>query len=338
MKLKPINQQVVVVMGASSGMGRATALKFAERGAKLVVSARNEQALASLVNEIRETGAPVLSVVADVSDVHEVKAVADAAVAEYGRLDTWVHFPGVIVYALFADTTHEEFQRVIEVNLLGQAYGAMAALPHLIQAGRGALIHVSSIESVVSFPYHSAYAASKHGITGFLDALRIELKHQGLPISVTNIMPSVINTPLYNKARTKLGVAPRIPPPAYHPDTVADQILYAAEHPVRDLIGGGVGKVMVLAQKLSPRLVDTGLLWAGFWTQQSNEPKSLDAPDNLFHSLHGYDYVEGKFSDIALRHSAYNWLARHPYLRWTITGMALGLIGLRSMWVRNHEK
>jgi NAD(P)-dependent dehydrogenase (short-subunit alcohol dehydrogenase family) len=331
MQLKPIDQQVVVVMGASSGIGREAAKRFAQRGAKVVVAARNQDGLETLVREIRERGGVASPVVADVTDFAQVKAAADEAVEQYGRLDTWAHVAGVSLYATFDEVTPEEFKRVIEVNLVGQAYGAMAALPHLKREGRGALIHVSSIESQLSFPYQSAYAASKHGIPGFLDALRLELRHEGMPISVTNIMPAAINTPLFDKARTKLGVKPAVPPPVYQPGTVADQIVYAAEHPVRDMIAGGAGKMFIQTQRISPALMDALMLLAGFESQKTDEPKSVDGPNNLFAPIAGQNRVEGDFGQIALDRSLYNWLGRHPYVRRSLAGAALGVATLLSV-------
>src|SRR5918998_2575692 len=238
-KLKPVEEQVVVLMGASSGIGRETALRFAERGAKVVVSARSKPGLHSLVEEIRGEGGEVTALVADTSDFGQVEAVADRAVEHYGRLDTWVHLAAVGLFATFEQTTPEEFERVIDVNLMGQVYGAMAALPHLKREGRGGLIHISSVEAKRSFPLHSAYGASKHGIDGFLEALRVELKHDGWPISVTQVMPGTINTPFFDKGRSKLGVKPVTPPPIFRPSIVTDAVLHAAENPARDLVVGG---------------------------------------------------------------------------------------------------
>src|SRR5215207_5873309 len=180
MRLKPIDQQVVVLMGASSGIGRETAIRFAKRGAKVVVSARDTEALGSLVDEIRRNGGEALAVPADVADFEQVKAVADRAVEEYGALDTWVHLSGVGLYATFDQTEPEEFKRVINVNLMGQVYGAMVALPHLKREGCGTLIHISSVEAKRSAPFHSAYTASKHGIDGFLESLRVEVETRGM--------------------------------------------------------------------------------------------------------------------------------------------------------------
>src|SRR5215218_2906354 len=185
MRLKPVEEQVVVLMGASSGIGRETALRFAERGAKVIVSARSEKGLTSLVEEIQDKGGEAIAVPADVSEFEQVKAVADGTVEVYGRLDTWVHLAAVLLVASVEDTSPEEFERVVDVNLMGQVYGAMAALPHIKREGVGALIHVSSMGAKRSIPLQSAYCASKHGIDGFLESLRVEFRREKLPISVT---------------------------------------------------------------------------------------------------------------------------------------------------------
>lgn len=298
--LKPIEQQVIVVVGASSGIGREAALQFAQRGAQLVVAARSETGLVSLTEEIKGSGGEATYIIADVSDFHQVKGIADKAIKTYGRIDTWVHASGTGILAPFEQITPEEFQRVIDVNLMGQVYGAMAALPHLKQEGRGALIHISSMEGRRSIPLQSPYSAAKHGLEGFLESLRVELKHEGVPISVTSILPSVINTPFYNHVRTKLGVKPTGIPPYYNPSLVADAILYAAEHPTRDFIVGDVGRVLDILQRLSPTLVDNLLLLIGFAGQRTNEPKSAEAPDNLYEPIQGYDQVEGDFGHLTI--------------------------------------
>jgi NAD(P)-dependent dehydrogenase (short-subunit alcohol dehydrogenase family) len=326
-QLKPVEEQVVALMGASSGIGRETALRFAERGARVVVSARSEEGLNSLVEEVRGKGGQATAMPAEVTDFEQVKAVASGAVEEYGRLDTWVHLAAVGLFATFEHTTPEEFARVIDVNLMGQVYGAMAALPHLKREGRGALIHISSVEAKRSFPFHSAYGASKHGIDGFLEALRVELKHEGWPISVTQVMPATINTPFFDKGRTKLGVKPMGVPPIYEPETVANVILYAAENPARDLVSGGAAQALIINQRLSPRMLDTVLATrAGFSPQLTDEPRSKDDPDNLYAPIEGHDTARNDFR--ALSRSLYNWLEMHPTVRRGVAvGTALGLLG-----------
>jgi NAD(P)-dependent dehydrogenase (short-subunit alcohol dehydrogenase family) len=335
MQLKPINQQVVAVVGASSGIGRETALQFAQRGAKLVVSARSESKLASLVDEIRSFGTEATAVVADVSIFEQVKAIADRTVEVYGRLDTWVHVPAVGVFATFGNTTPEEFKRVIDVTLMGQVYGAMAALPHLKREGQGALIHISSMEGVRSLPYQSAYSSAKHGVEGFLEAMRLELKHEGIPISVTSVKPAVINTPFWNNGLTKLGVKPSGIPPYYDPRLVADAILYVAEHPTRDFLVGDVSRILNALQRLSPELVDSLLLLVGFPLQHTNEPKSPEDSNNLYEPVPTDTRVDGDFSNLVIP-SVTDWLAKNPALQWgAIAGVAA--LALLATQVFNSE-
>jgi NAD(P)-dependent dehydrogenase (short-subunit alcohol dehydrogenase family) len=331
MQHKPINQQVVAVVGASSGIGRETALQFARRGAKVVVAARSEPGLASLVDEIRRNQGEATAIVADVTEFEQVKAIADKAVEEYGRLDTWVHTPATSVYATFDNITPQEFQRVIDIGLLGQVYGAMAALPHLKREGRGALIHVSSILGRRAVPLQSAYCAAKHGIEGFLEALRVELQHEGIPISVTSVMPAAINTPLYNNALTKLGVKPSSLPPFYEPSLVADAILYVAEHPTRDFLVGDAARMLDVLQRISPSLVDSLLLRVAFQLQRTDEPKSEDAPNNLYEPVPANDRVEGDFSNLAIP-SVSDWLDKNPPLKWGAIAVcgALALLAVQA--------
>jgi NAD(P)-dependent dehydrogenase (short-subunit alcohol dehydrogenase family) len=334
-QLKPISEQVVVVFGASSGIGRETALRFARQGAIVVAAARGEEGLNSLVEEIQQSGGRATAVPAEAADFAQVQAVADTAVRLYGRIDTWVHVAAVSIYATFEETTPEEFRRIVDVNLLGQVYGAMAALPALRCAGQGALIHISSVEAMRPLPYQSAYAASKHGVHGLLQTLRMELRHEKLPIHVTEIMPASINTPLFNKARTKLGVKPMGIPPVYPPSLVADAILYAAEHPVREIVVGGAGKMMLYHQRISPRLTDLLMEAVGFKGQKTREPKSAEAPNNLFSPLSGYDRVEGDFGGQAKVTGA---LERSPAVRIAVAGLAAGTLALLVSRSRHSKK
>ncbi|HYX14304.1 MAG TPA: SDR family oxidoreductase [Nostoc sp.] len=322
MQLKPINQQVVSVVGASSGIGRITALEFARRGAKVVVSARGESKLQSLVEEIRSFGGEATYIVADVEVFDQVKAIADKTVEVYGRLDTWVHAPAIGIFATFDNTTPEEFKHVIDVDLMGQVYGAMAALPHLKREGRGALIHVSSVEGTRSLPYQSAYSAAKHGVEGFIEAMRVELQHEKWPISVTSVKPAVINSPFWNNGRTKLGVKPAGVPPYYEPKLVADAILHVAEHPTRDYLVGDVAKILDLVQRISPPLVDSLLLLIGFNLQHSSEPKSEDASNNFYQPVAEDDRVNGDYGHLVIP-SLSDWIEKNPVLQWgAIAGTA----------------
>ncbi len=326
MKHRPIDQQVVAIMGSASGIGRETALQFASRGAKLVIADNDAKGLKSLAGELKAKRAQVVSVEADVASFEQVRRVAERAVQQYGRLDTWIGVAAVSLYATFLDTTPEEFKRIVDVNLMGQVYGAQVALPHLMESGGGALILISSVEAKRALPYQSAYSASKHGIDGFVEALRLELRHAKIPVSVTQIMPASINTPLFSHARTKLAVKPKGVPPLYSPSSVAKAVVHAAEHPHRDIIVGGAGKMLVNTQRLSPRLADAILQRTGFILQRTSEPRSPNAPNNLFGPA-GQDHrVQGDPGTMTMGHSVSTWFDLHPVVKATATvSAALGL-------------
>ena len=291
MELKPLDRQVVVVMGASSGIGRVAALRAAARGAKVLAAGRDVAALESLRGEVGE-GLEVT--VADVADPEQVERVARRAVEQWGGIDTWAHVAGVAEYARFEDITPEEFRRVIDVTLLGPVWGARAALPHLRRQG-GALVVVSSDLAKRSFPLTSSYCAAKHGVDGFLESLRLELQHEKAGVAVTQILPAAVATPFFEHARTRLGVRPSGPPPVYSPETVAAAILHAAEHGGRDVAVGSAAKLQRALQRGSPRVMDAFARTTAFRLQRSAEPKG-PAADALFEAPHGDDRVRGVVS------------------------------------------
>lgn len=321
-KLKPIKDQVIVIVGASSGIGRACALRFAEQGAKLVIAARDEQGLATLVDEIAACGGEGVYKVCDVTIPGELEDVARLAEERFGRIDTWMNNAAVSVYAKFWDTTPEEFRRVMEVNYLGQVHGCLAALPALRRAGGGALIAISSVESIVSLPLHAAYSASKHAVEGAMDCLRRELMAEGAPISVTSVKPATINTPFFPNARNKMDVKPKGPAPIYDPDVVADCVLYAATHPVRDLFAGGAGRMMASTQMTMPKLMDLVLAKTGIPSSRTDEPQPGGKDGNLYEPYTD-DRTDGDFTPQARRFSGYTWLETHPAARLALTGGAI---------------
>ena len=333
MKLKPIREQVVVIAGAASGIGRATALEITRRGAKVVAGDNDLVGLQTLQDEVRQRGGTLVPVEVDVADFAQVQSLADRASQEFGRIDSWIHVAAVALYATFEQTTPEEFRRVIDVNLMGQVHGAKAALPYLAASGGGALIHISSIEAKRALPYHSAYAASKHGIDGFLEALRLELRHQGLPISVTEIMPASINTPLFDKAETKLGVKPIGIPPLYAPEAVTQAILHAAENPTCDIFVGGAGYALDRGQRLSPKVMDEILLRTAFRGQKTKEPRSAQAPNNLFGPAGRYNRVQGDFGALTFKRSLATWLQLHPAAK----GAAMLGAATAASWLLRHR-
>lgn len=292
--LKPLAEQVIVVFGASSGIGRVTALEAVRRGAQVVGAARDGQALASLVaaaDEIRPGRVAIGT--ADAAQFSEVARIADVAVRRFGRIDTWAHVAGVGQRGRFTEMLPEEFKRLIEVDLLGPVYGAMAALQHIRERG-GAYIAVSSETARRAFPLMSAYSAAKHGVDGFVEALRAELEHDEVPVSVTEIMPGSIRTPFFENARSLLGVRGSGPPPVYSPERVADTILDAAEHPRREVVVGGAAKLQLAMQKISPRLVDSmARSRLAVRSEESSEPKA-PGDDALFDAPRGEDRERGE--------------------------------------------
>ncbi len=329
-KLKPIGVQVAVVFGASSGIGRLAALEMAELGAKLCVAARSEDGLKSLVAEIEGKGGEAFYVLADAADFDQVQAVADKCVERYGRLDTWIHSAATFIFATVEKTAPEEYKRLIEVNLLGQIHGAKAALPHLKERG-GALIHVGSAEAWRAAPYQSAYGASKHGIRGFLQVLRVELEHEEIPVSVTHVLPGAINTPIYDKGLNKMPFEMRPPPPIYHPQIVVDTILYAAENPVAEIIAGAGGAGVILAERVSPTLADWASGAFGFVGQKVDAPNLTEEQNSLFEPISGFNTVEGRFSDEQIKSDPYTWMTTHKKTK-NLFFLIGGLIGGFLAW------
>lgn len=329
--LKPIGVQVVVIFGASSGIGRLAALEFAKRGTKVVVSARSEEGLKSLVKEIEDGGGDAIYFVADAAEFEQVKAVAEKTVETFGRLDTWIHSAATFIFGTVEKTDPEEYKRLIEVNLLGQIYGAKAALPHLKEKG-GALIHLSSVEAFRTAPFQSAYGASKHGIHGFLQVLRVELAHDKIPVSVTEVLPAAINTPIYDKGRNKMPFKPRPVPPIYHPQIVVDAIVYAAENPIPEIIAGGAGVGVELAEKISPRMADFFSGTIGYAGQTSSEESDGKFAGSLFEPISGFDTVEGSFSGEQFKSDPYTWLKTHPKTKNNLLIAAGGIVGGILAW------
>src|SRR3954454_3240649 len=321
---EPIGRQVVVIVGASSGIGLATAREMARRGARVVLAARNQADLERAAEEIRREGGEALAVAADATDFTAMEELARRAVAEYGRIDSWVHAAAVSTYAPFRDQPLEDFRRVLEVDFLGQVHGARAALPYLEETG-GTLVCVGSALSDRGVPLQGAYCASKHALKGWLDSLRVELRKDGSKVRVTLVKPSSINTPLFDKAKTQLGVQPMPIPPVYEPEVAAEAIIRAAERAPRDVYVGGAGKLFSVVERISPRLLDVHQLHAGFDAQKTPWPKSPDAPSNLYAPVAGDGGVRGDFTARARPRSIYQQLASH---RFAVAAGAAVLLGL----------
>src|SRR3954468_16964519 len=292
---RPLAEQSVVVLGASSGIGRATALEFGRRGARVVVASRGVEALDTLVAELTAAGADAVAVPTDITDEAAVDALARAAEDRFGRIDTWVTVPAVSVYGTVRDISVDEFRRVLEVNFLGHVAAAKAAVPALERAGAGVLIGVASVESYRSLPLHAPYSASKFALRALYDALRMELADGHSPVAVTSILPASIGTPFFEHSRSKTGAMPKPPPPVYAPELVAQAIVRASEHPRREVPVGDAALGFLAGQRLSPALTDAVLSIAGPRMQQTDRPD--DGSDILDTPTPGPGRVRGAFAD-----------------------------------------
>ena len=273
--LKPISEQVIVITGASSGIGLATARMAAAQGARVVLASRSQETLASVTANINATGGEAIYVVADVGDREQVQRIADAAIAHFGGFDTWVNNAGLGIVGRIEDGNETDFRRLFDTNFWGVVNGSLVALPHL-KAHGGALINLGSVASDVAFPIQGMYSTTKHAIKGFTDALRIELQHENAPVSVTLIKPAAINTDFAHHARNYGDREPMLPPPLYAPKEVAHGILHAAAHPKRDVYIGGAGRVMSILNRVAPALMDQfskGLIPMSFRDEAPRRPE-----------------------------------------------------------------
>ncbi len=279
--LKKLEEQVIVVTGATSGIGLATARKAAEAGARLVLVARDADALDTLAHEMRQRGAEAITVAADVGDPADVARIGREALQRYGRVDTWVNNAGASVYGCNEQVALEDMQRVMQTNLWGCVNGSLEAVKLMKAHGGGAIVNLGSEVSDRSIPLQGTYAASKHAIKAFTESLRMELDKDKAPVSVTLVKPSAIATPFAEHAKNYMEQEPALPPPNYAPELVADAILRAAVKPARELFVGGHAKAASVLGGLMPRAMDRFMRGTMFDQQQSGKPSRAGRSDAL---------------------------------------------------------
>jgi short-subunit dehydrogenase len=302
LKLKPVSEQIIVITGASSGIGLATARLAADRGARVVLVSRDDGDLADAAREIQDRGGRASHYVADVADGSAMRGLSQHVVSDFGRIDTWINNAGVSIYGLIEDVSLNDARRLFETNYWGVVNGSLAALPHL-RVGGGALINIGSVLSDTGYPLQGHYAASKHAVKGFTDSLRLEVEQSGAPVSITLVQPAAIDTPYTRHAKNYLGVEPKQMAPVYAPEVVADAILHCAENPERDLLVGGSGKVFSSAEKHAARVFDRLKGATGFTGQQTDIPARGN--DTLYQPLPGDVKVRGSYPGRVLESSAY---------------------------------
>ncbi len=295
----PIDQQVIVLTGASSGIGLATAQAAARKGAKLVLAARSERTLDDICRRLQAEGpCEVIYVVADVGQLEDVRRIADSAIARFGRIDTWINNAGVSIYGRLDQVNEADHRRLFDTNFWGVVHGSLVALPHLRASNGGALVNVGSEVSEAVIPLQGMYAASKHAVKGFTDALRVEIEElDKAPVSITLIQPTAVDTPYPQHARNYLDREAKLPTPQIDPEKVAAAILHAAVHGGRDVKVGAVARLNTAMAKVMPHLADKmSAMQAG--RQLEDEPPR--DPEGALYRPSNDGRVHG--SDGALRH------------------------------------
>lgn len=337
---KPIHQQVIVITGASSGIGLATARAAASRGARLVLASRNDEVLQRIADEFKADGCDAIHVPADVGRREEVQSIADAAIERFGGFDTWVNNAGVSIFGRLEEVSEEDHQRLFQTNFWGVVHGSLVALPHL-KAHGGTLINLGSVASDRAFPMQGMYCASKHAVKGFTDALRMELEAENAPVTVTLIKPAAIDTPFPHHARNYMEHQPQVPPPVYPVAEVARAILFAATHAKRDIHVGGASRVMTLLGAAAPRAMDR-LGTTIIKQQQRNEP--AQTPAGALHHAGDDGRARGDHPGYVMRRSYYNESMYHPVLAGTLVAMAgvaaaavIGRSAIRRSSRRRHQ-
>lgn len=291
-KLKDLDQQVIVITGASSGIGLCTAESAAKRGAKVVLCARSENTLKDVVDRINSAGGEAISVAADVADRKQLEAVANAAISRFGRIDTWVNNAGVAIYGRLDEVSEQDSRRLFDTNFWGVVNGSLVALPYLRENG-GALINLGSEVSDAVAPLLGMYSASKHAVQGFTDALRVEIEHvDKAPVSITLIQPTAVNTPFDEHGKNYMDREPDLPTPMIDPQKVADAILSAAEKPTRDVKVGMMSKVNTFAAKNLPAIADR---------MTAKQVKNLQR-DEPAHDRDGTLYIPGESGHVHGNH------------------------------------
>jgi short-subunit dehydrogenase len=325
MQLKPIKEQVMVITGASSGIGLVTARMAAKRGARLVLTSRNSKALERLAEEITtdpSSEGTATFMPADVADESALRRVAHVAASRFGRIDTWVNGAGVSVYGRVTDVSWEDQRRLFETNFWGVVAGSRVAVEHMRHGG-GALINIGSMSSDRAVPLQGIYSASKHALKAYTDALRMEVEHDGLPLSVTLVKPYAVDTPYAVHAKNYLSNEPSSPAPVYAPEVVAETILHCAEHPVRDVFAGGGGKVVSVLGNLAPRLTDKLMEKTLFDGEQCGQAEEDPRDNNLYGPTTALRERGGRTSSVC-EWSLYTRVSLHPVL----TSAALAATGL----------
>ena len=330
---KAPSSRVVVITGASAGVGRATAQAFAREGAKIGLIARGHEGLEATRAEVVRLGGEALVLPLDVADAEAVERAAAAVEEAFGPIDVWVNNAMVSVFSPIAQMTAEEFARVTAVTYLGTVHGTLAALRRMQPRDRGIIIQVGSALAYRAIPLQSAYCAAKHAARGFTDSLRSELIHDGSRVRLTMVHLPAINTPQFDWTKSRLPRRAQPVPPIFQPEIAADAILFCASHDRRELFVGLPSVKAILGNRVAPGALDHLLASVAYDGQQTDMPKAADAPENLWHPVEGDRGAHGRFDDVAATFSPELWFAkRRPFFE--ALGLGVLAVAALAVWKR----
>ncbi|MGI9087837.1 MAG: SDR family oxidoreductase [Chthoniobacterales bacterium] len=316
--------EVVVITGASAGVGRATVREFAKRGAHIGLVARGRDGLEAARREVELAGGRALVLPLDVADAAAVEAAAEQVEREFGAIDIWVNNAMVSVFSPIKEMTADEFRRVTEVTYLGVVHGTLAALKRMLPRDRGTIVQVGSALSYRSIPLQAAYCAAKHAERGFTDSLRCELIHDGSNVHVTMVQMPALNTPQFGWTKSRLPRKAQPVPPIFQPEVAAEAIYFAAHVRRRELLVGMPTVEAIVGNKIAPGLLDHYLGKTGYDGQQTDELENPDRPNNLFEPVPGDHGAHGRFDDRSSRQCAQFWATKNRGLL-ALAATALGL-------------
>jgi len=305
------SNEVVVVTGATSGIGRAIARRFAQDGAQIGMIARNREALEATKNEVERAGGSALALPADLADWDAVNSAASAVEEAFGPIDIWINNAMATIFAPFKDVEPDEFERATDVTYLGTVWGTKAALNRMLPRDRGTIVIVGSALAYRGIPLQSAYCGAKHGVKGFFESLRTELRHDRSNVHLTMVQLPGVNTPQFEHGRSKMPKVPQPMPPYYVPEVAADAVHWAAHNKRRELYVGAPTVKTIVGNKVAPWLVERVLAKKGFAGQQSDKPADPNRPDNLFSPPPGDPGAHGPYDKKARRSSIQTQLAKH---------------------------
>lgn len=319
--------QVVAVTGASAGVGRATALLFARKGASVALLGREPQALKETRNQIEQLGARALDVPTDVSDYEQVLAAVEAIESEFGPIDIWVNNAMVSVFAPFLEMSVKDFVRVNDVTYLSYVNCTHAVMRRMVARDWGCIVQVGSALAYRGIPLQSAYCGAKHAIQGFTESVRCELLHDKSKVRITMVQLPALNTPQFHWVKTDFDKHPQPVPPIFQPEVAARAILWASQHRRREVSVGMTSTLSILANKVVPGLLDRYLGRTGYASQQADWPIEPNRPDNLYDPVPGAHRTRGEFDQLAKNRSLHWWANKNRLLLAT----AAGLIGARAL-------